>query len=145
MSHGFYVTYPGAYPRVEELRRFWETTLAEAGLVDAEPWQRVDDAVEQVASAGDLDVELAVFFDADAPCEVSIEGHWTTLEAPPAYRSIVRSARTFADATHGTLEDFDAGADVEDFDTAPEAGKSTPGRTAADPASSRSTRPGSRR
>jgi hypothetical protein len=29
-----------------------------------------------------------------------------------AYRSVVSAARAFADATHGRLEDFDAGAEV---------------------------------
>lgn len=113
MSEGFYLTYPRAYPSLADLRRLWEDAVNSAGLPDPDPWERTGDVIEHVASAGDLEVELAIFLDGDVPCEVSIEGHWSTSDIPNAYRSIVRTAQDFADDTGGRLEDFDADADLE--------------------------------
>ena len=113
MSDGFYLTYSGSYPALVDLRRFWESALTEAGLVDSDPWERTGEVVEQVATQGDLAVELSVFLEGDDPCEVSIEGHWSTSDTPAAYRSILRTTQDFARATGGRLEDFDSNADLQ--------------------------------
>jgi hypothetical protein len=110
VSHGFYLTYDGPYPSLSELQRFWEDTAAAAGLTGGEPWERTGDVVEHVVSTRDLDVELAIFLDGQRLREVSVEGHWSENATPVAYHSVLASARSFAAATGGRLEDFDAGA-----------------------------------
>jgi hypothetical protein len=112
VSHGFYLAYDGAFPAVPQLRRFWEAATAAAGLVERTPWERTGDVVEQVAGGEDCDVELAVFLEGELAREVSVEGHWSAEQLPAAYRSVLDSAQSFAAATGGHLEDFDAGASL---------------------------------
>lgn len=113
MSHGFYITYTGRYPELSALKTFWTKAITDAGLTDDQPWKPMDGPVEHIASRDDLDVELAIFLDGDHPCEISIEGHWSSQTTPAAYRAILNAARELADQTNGRLENLDAGAPLE--------------------------------